>query len=69
MMSLINQLTPGIALFFAVDTYLNNNKPMKDIVEEFSMLRHIKLDYRDALIEQLAYSRGAFDTQQQSSPP
>ncbi len=65
MMAIINQLTPGIALFFAVDIYLNNNKIMKGIVEKFAMLRYVNPDYQDALIKECSYLPRSFSTPQQ----
>jgi hypothetical protein len=60
MMTVTNQLTPGIAILFAVDTYLAGDTQLINLAQEFGMFRSIEQHLQDALKESGAYEPSAF---------
>jgi hypothetical protein len=55
-----NQLTPGIAVLFAVDTYLAGDTQLAKLAQEFGMFRSVEPQLQDALKETGAYDSSAF---------
>jgi hypothetical protein len=61
-----NQLTSGIATFFAIDMCLSNDKELLELSQKYGLLQHVGSQFRDVFLEDYNFPNEAFEDQRKN---